>query len=424
MVVQNLKLPGVKVAFQLTSGTAIVSASEGRSVFVVPKSWGPDSTFIEADRGTDFLSILGKELKDLLEIRESFKGNGRALIYLPAMAGSAKASATGGGVTATAKYAGSRGNDIQVVITKNVDNSFTVKTVLANNTVDEQLTVTTAPESNDFVDFSGATTLEDATLTLVGGEDGTLNSSAYADFLAGLEKYDFSHIAVGADTEDFKSLARAKVQELRSIGRPVTLVTNNYNADFEGVISAHNGVTLENGEELKAKDTVYWLAAASASAETNSLTYASYPGAVDCERLTRGEVIDAVEKGQIVYVYKNNRVVVQQDINTLTTFSDTKNQDFSKNRIVRTMARIENGVTNVFEESFLGKFVNNEDGRDGLKSSIIATVLDPLEAVNAIQFDAGEIVIEQGANKDAVVVTVPVVINDAMEKLYVQVALQ
>ena len=85
------------------------------------------------------------------------------------------------------------------------------------------------------------------------------------------------------------------------------------------------------------------------------------------------------------------------------------------------MAIIETQTTSLFEESFLGKFVNNLDGRENLKAAIITNVLDPLVLANAISYDPGEISIEQGNNKDTVVVTLPIVINDAMEKLYVQV---
>ena len=420
-IIQNMPLPGVRVDFQSTGGVAAIGETAGRSAFVVPKSWGPDDVFVEVDGGTNFLTLLGKELKDLVEIRETFKGNGRALIYLPAHTGAAKATATVSGVVATAKYAGSLGNQLSVVIVKETDESITVKTVFNNRTVDEQLNVTGLPASNDFIEFSGTAPTASGTGKLTGGLDGTLSASAYSDFLAGLEKYDFTHIAIGSDDESVKAIAVAKVRELQNLGRPVMLVTNNYAMDFEGVTSVKNSVTLEDGTVLAANDAVYWVAAASAAAETNSLTYAAYPGAVDCERLSHAETVAAVKAGHIVFIYKNDRVRIQQDINTLVTFTDTKNQDFSKNRIVRTMAIIETQVTSLFEESFLGKFVNNLDGRENLKAAIITNVLDPLALANAITYDPEEIVIEQGNNKDTVVVTLPIVINDAMEKLYVQV---
>ncbi len=420
-IIQNMPLPGVRVDFQSTGGSALIGETAGRSAFVVPKSWGPDDVFAEVDGGTNFLTLLGKELKDLVEIRETFKGNGRALIYLPAHTGAAKATATVSGLVATAKYNGVLGNKLSVVVVKEVGGSITVKTIFNNRTVDEQLNVTALPVANDFVVFSGTVPTASGTGNLVGGLDGTLTSSAYSDFLAGVEKYDFTHIAIGSEDESVKTIAVAKVRELQSLGRPVVLVTNSLAMDYEGVTSVKNSVTLEDGTVLAPKDVVYWVAAASAAAETNSLTYAAYPGAVDCERLSYAETVAAVKAGHIVFIYKNDRVRIQQDINTLVTFTDTKNQDFSKNRIGRTMAIVETQVTSLFEESFLGKFVNNLDGRENLKAAIITNVLDPLAMANAISYDPEEIAIEQGNNKDTVVVTVPIVINDAMEKLYVQV---
>ena len=307
-IIQNMPLPGVRVDFQSTGGTSSVAETSGRSAFVVPKSWGPDDVFVEVDGGTNFLTLLGKELKDLVEIRETFKGNGRALIYLPAHTGAAKATITVSGLVATAKYAGALGNRLSVVVVKEVNDSITVKTIFNNRTVDEQLNVTGLPASNDFVVFTGTAPTASGTGKLAGGLDGTLSASAYSDFLAGIEKSDFTHIAVGSDDESVKTIAVAKVRELQSLGRPVVLVTNNLAMDYEGVTSVKNSVTLEDGTVLAAKDAVYWVAAASAAAETNSLTYAAYPGAVDCERLSYAETVAAVKAGHIVFIYKNDQI--------------------------------------------------------------------------------------------------------------------
>lgn len=420
-IIQNKRLPGAYIDFISSGGTASAPFSLGKPAFLVPKSWGPDDAYVEVDGGTNFLTLLGKELKDLPQIREAFKGNGQALIYLPAYDGASKATVTIGGLVATAKHNGTLGNQLSVVITKEVNDSITVKTLLNGRTVDEQFNVSELPLENDFVTFTGEIPTASGTNNLLGGADGTLNAGAYSDFLNELENYDFSHIAIGTEDESVKSIAIAKVRELRELGRPVFLITNNQSTDYEGVTSVHNYVILEDGTKLEAKDTVYWLAGASAAAGTNSLTYATYPGAIDCERLTVDEQIQALNEGQIVFVYKNNRVRILQDINTLTTFTDTKNQDFSKNRIVRAQSVIENGITGLFEESFLGRYVNDTDGRENLKASIITTVLDPLVLNNAISYDASDITILQGQNKDTVVINLAVTIHDAMEKLYVQV---
>lgn len=420
-IIQNKRRPGAYIQFVSEGGSVTVNDALGMPAFIVEKSWGPDDVFIEADGGTDFKVLLGRNLNELKEIREAMKGSARALIYVPKYEGSSKATATSGGFTATAKYAGELGNTIRIIATEQTDDTYTVKTVFNNQTVDIQERLTALPVSNDYVDFEGSLPQASATLTFTGGADGTLSNSAVVNFLSGLDIQDFTHIALGTDDATAIAVAVAKVRELRDLGRPVTLVTNNYTGDYEGVISVANGVTLSSGEVLEAKDTVYWLAAAQSNAGTSSLTYASYPDAIDTERKKNGEVIELLNQGQIVFVYKNNRVVIEQDINTLRTFSDIKNADFAKNKIVRTMAIIERQVKSLFEESFLGRYTNNQDGRENLKAAIITVVLDPLVASNAIAFDVDEMEITEGNAKDTVVVSLPITINDAMEKLYMSV---
>lgn len=420
-IIQNKRRPGAYINFVSSGGSVSVNDALGLPAFIVEKSWGPDDVFIEADGGTDFKALLGRNLNELKEVREAMKGSARALIYVPKYESSTKATGSNESFTATAKYAGALGNTIRVIVTEQTDDTFTVKTVFNNQTVDTQERLTTLPVSNDYVVFTGNLPLASTTLSLTGGADGTLSNSAVVNFLSGLDIQDFTHIALGTEDATAISMAVAKVRELRGLGRPVTLVTNNYTGDYEGVISVANGVTLSSGEVLAAKDTVYWLAAAQSNAGTSSMTYATYPDAIDTERKTNDEVIALLDQGQIVYVYKNNRVVIEQDINTLVTFNDTKNADFAKNKIVRTMAIIERQIKSLFEESFLGRYTNTQDGRENLKAAIITTVLDPLVATNAIAFDVDEMVISEGNAKDTVVISLPITINDAMEKLYMSV---
>lgn len=118
-------------------------------------------------------------------------------------------------------------------------------------------------------------------------------------------------------------------------GKRVTLVTNNYNAaDHESTVSIKNGVTLDGGEVLTAKDAVYWFAAAFAASTVGSLTYATYPGAIEAETMTNDEIIQALKDGHIVYSFNNDEVVVEQDINTFRSFTPKKIRISGRGRLI------------------------------------------------------------------------------------------
>src|SRR5699024_7472773 len=122
-------------------------------------------------------------------------GANTVLLYRPTASGSAKASATTGVLTATALYPGVRGNDITVVITEEVDaETFTVSTVVDGNIVDEQTGITNVSDlvANAWVTWSGDGAVTATVGTpLTGGNDGTVEASAYSTFLTAIEPYKF-----------------------------------------------------------------------------------------------------------------------------------------------------------------------------------------------------------------------------------------
>lgn len=114
--------------------------------------------------------------------------------------------------------------------------------------------------------------------------------------------------------------------------------------------------------------------------------------------------------------------MVETDINTFTEFSVDKSRDFSKNRVIRTLDDINNSIKNMFEQTYLGKVDNNEAGRTSFKSDIIS-YLKELNKLGAIEeFKNEDVTINQGQDIDSVLVDVGVKPIDAMEKLYMTVA--
>lgn len=425
---QNKVRPGAYLNFETNDLVATGLDSAGAEVIPLMLDWGETGKFIKVSPITKFREVFGKGLGEIKPIREAFKGTGDVIVYNLNGEGD-KALGTSGTFTATAVHGGSDGNKITVTVALGLDGDATVRTFFDGERVDSQVVISSTDlVPNPYVVFSGELPTEDATFTLTGGETTPATNDSYSDFAAGLDSQNFKSIALGTEDESIKLLLSLKVKQWREDeGKNVHLITNNYAAaDHEGIVSVLNGVYLGD-EFLSAKDSVYWLGAAYANAITNSLTYAEYPGATDCERLSHEEIVKALQAGHIVYSYNQgadgvDKIVVEQDINTFRSFTPRKNQDFRKGKIVRQMDIVSNNVQHIYSRFFIGKVDNNEEGRNLFKGQVMTVILDPLVRRGAIEpYSPDDLDFRQGAEKDAVLANMGLKFIDAMEKLYMTV---
>ncbi len=331
-------------------------------------------------------------------------------------------------------YSGIRGNDITIIIEEDVDNkgTFYVKTLVDSKVVDEQMASSVKElSSNNFVTFIGTGTLEaTAGVVLTGGDNGTTTTSEYSDYLVEVEKMakDINTIGYCGKDNSIKGLYKTFIERLReNEGLKIQAVLENYvEADYEGIISIHNGVVLSDTTTLTSEECVAYLAGTTAGANVNeSLTYTTYDDAVDVDMvLTSREIEEQLQKGNIVFVRDGNKVKIEQDINTLTTFTPEKNQVFKKNRTLRALDGFVKDVSSIYNTYFIGKINNDEDGRSALKNEIVK-LGEFYQGIGSIQnFKADDIMISQGTEKEAVLITVAIQPTDAVEKIYMNVEVQ
>jgi sulfur carrier protein ThiS len=280
--------------------------------------------------------------------------------------------------------------------------------------------------SNSFVDFSGKGDLTvSAGLKLAGGENKAATGEDYADFLKELELHEFNVLAMPVNDPAIKAVTKEFVRRLREEdGRKIQAVLPDYKeADYEGIISVKNGVYIKNNVHVSNIEATSYVAALTASAGyAASNTYAEYEGAinVDC-RYSDREIITAIQDGEIVFIKNGEKILVEQDINTLKTFIDGKKSDFRKNRVIRVLDGINNRIKTRWEEVYIGKTSNNEDGRNLFKKDVLK-ILETLESEGALEnVTIDDIDVEIGASKDSVLVKVNAQPVDAMEKIYMTV---
>lgn len=431
--VQNKVRPGAYINVK-SAGKALGSMSD-RGIATLPLvlNWGEVKKVITLEPGSDFEKLLGYGALDpeLILIRETFKRAGKILLYR--VNGGAKATKASSPLTVTAKYEGTRGNDLAVKVLADVDvpSSFIVQTYLAGKLMDEQRGKTIADlVANDFVTFSGTGALTaNAGIVLSGGTNTEATSSDYSDYFEAVQVFTFNTMALPVEDTVVKGAGVTFANRMgKEEGKDFQVVVSDYaNADSECVISVKNGVVLDDGTVLTATQATAWVAGATAGANVNeSNTYKAYDGAIDVDiKYTNSQIIDALNRGEWVFVEKDGKAVVEQDINSFTGFAPTKGKEFRKNRCVRVFHAIRNDIKRIFSDYYIGKCDNNEDGRNLFKGECI-NYFESLQGINAIQnFDAStDIVVAAGHDVDAVVVDVWIQPVDSMEKLYMTVTVK
>ena len=435
---QNKALPGVYINVKSKGNMPVTAGNRGVVAICEPLNFGPTGVVSEYIPGDDPTPIIGNNLlsDDALFIREMIKGSdttpgpSKILIYRPEGASGVKATATIGALTATAKYIGSRGNDITIIITADPDNAgyYYITTSVDGDIVDSQyIDDLDNLESNAWVDFTGTGTTITTTAgtALTTGANPTVSATDYADFMTKIEPYRFNTICYDGSNATIASALQTFANRISdSVGSKCQLAAAGMTTpNTIRVVNILNGVKLADGTAITAAQASWWAAGAEAGCGYNqSLTYAQYPGAVEAyPKKTTAELEAAVKAGYLVFFDEFDLVRVCSDINSLTSYTPEQGPEFSKNRVVRVLDQICNDIYEQFSRSYIGKLDNNADGR-GLMKGWIVGYLNEIQANNGIQnFTAADVTVEQGQTLDSVVVTVAIQPVDSVEKIYMTV---
>lgn len=425
-VTQNKKLPGTYINFISAASASATLSERGIATMPLELDWGIDGEVFEVTNG-DFqknsMKIFGYDYthEKMKGLRDLFL-NTKTLYAYKLTSGGTKASNT----FAEALRSGVRGNDIKIVIQKNADDTtkFDVKTMLDTVIVDEQ-TVAAAGNlvANEFVKFKGTATLAVTAATpLAGGTNGTVNGTAYQNYLDKIESYTYNTMGVVVTDDTTRGLFNSFVKRLRDeMGIKFQLVLYKVNsADYYGTINVKNKVTDTGWSEASL---VYWVTGVSAGCEVNkSNQNKKYNGefTVDTD-YTQSELSQAIDAGEFTLHKVGSDVRVLEDINSMVTTSDTQGDIFKDNQTIRVMDQIANDIAVLFNTKYLGVVPNDAAGRTSLWSDVVKHH-EQLEEIRAIEnFADSDVTVAQGNTKKSVVVTDAVTVVNAMGKLYMTV---
>lgn len=403
------------------------SAISDRGFVSVPMelNWGEDGkvfTIESADFQKRSMEILGYayDAPELKPLRDLFLNARTAYLYR-LNSGEKAENAYG-----TAKYTGTRGNDIRIVIQANVDEpeKFDVITYLGASKVDSQTVGEAAElEENSFVRFKKDIQLEaTAGAPMSGGVNKEeITGDDHQAALVKLEAYTCNILICTATDEKMKKLYAAFTKRLRDeTGVKFQTVIYGYAGDYPGVINLKNAVTEEG---TKGNELVFWLGGAEAACAANkTLTNRNYDGEyMVAAEYTQTELVKALQAGELCFHKVGNEIHVLDDINSFVTFTDEMSRDFSMNQVVRVLDQYGNDIALLFNSKYLGKIPNDKDGRVSFWGDLddYNKKMQSLRAVT--NYNPEELTVEQGEERTAVVVRNPVQVVCAMAKCYMTV---
>ena len=420
---QNKKLPGSYINFASAQNASSSIGERGIAAMAIEMDWGKDGEIIEVTSqnfAKDSLKIFGYDYSNekLKGLRDLFKNVKKAYFYRLNSGNKATTD------IATAKCSGTRGNDIRIVVAKNIDDEtkYDVITYLGTKEVDKQ-TVETVSElvENDYVTFTMESLQVTAGKNLTGGTNGDVSGEAHQNFLDKLESYQVNAIGCTAKDQSTSNLYVQYAKRLRDEqGIKFQVVLYNNAANYEGVVNVKN-TTAEDDSAL-----VYWVTGVIAGCEINkSNTNKTYDGEYTINAdYTQAQLEASIDAGEFTLHKVGDEIRVLVDINSLVDTTSEKGEEFKSNQTIRVLDQIASDVASVFNSKYLGKIANNEAGRTSLWSDIIALFKD-YQTLQAIEnFEDADISVEIGNDKKSVTINTNVQVINAMEKLYMTVVVE
>lgn len=422
---QNHNIPGTWVNFVSADRAKGDIGIRGTVAVPFEFEWGEQNKVIELSYD-DFVresqKLFGYKYnhEKMLPLRELFRNATKLLV-----------SKINGGSVATcdlgkAKYPGTRGNNLKIVVQTNVDDvsKKDIYTYLGLEIVHKQ-TIKDIDEirDNDYIVFNKETEL---TLTagtpLTGGTNEAVQGESYSLFLDSVSSYGFNVLCCPAIDKDIKQVFLEFTKHMRdSMGVKFQVVGYKMDdADYEGTVSVENDISTVGADK---QNLVYWTAGALAGCNLNeSCTNKTYNGEYEINtNYSQIELEEFATMGKFVFHKVGQEYRVLKDINTFVEFTDVQNDEFGSNQSIRTLDYIANSIASLFGNKYSGKRQNTADSRMALWNDIVNLHTELLNIGAIEDFKPEDITVEKGESKNTVIVNSAIKLVGAIEKMYMNV---
>ena len=428
------KRPGAYTNFVAVVQAAAPTPLLGTVAITFTADWGPSNSVVELASFSDYTAIFGDstDIEGYAAVRQTFQGEGLAgrggaakvLAYRVAADDEAATrtlinTSEANALVVTAKYTGTRGNDLALTVEENAADSSKNDLVVLDGSVElERYTHTKASvtdlgatinASSAWITVSvssGSTALDPVSgLSLTGGDDGSvLTGGDYITAWGALENQRFSIYAPGnlTDGSVIASL-NVWVTAQNSLGKRfvaviggdtdesiATAIADTADLDNENIVRVGVGsVTDEVLGTLSTAQLAPRVAGIIAGrGETASITFARLAGVSILVGATDAEVLTALENGVVVLARDSNAEAPVRLEKGLTTYiSDTTEKPksiYSNIKFIRTIHGLEMEITEFAEAGIIGQLPVNDNTREYLIGEAYQ-ILQAREASGSIQ---------------------------------------
>lgn len=411
------KRPGAYTNFIAQSQTATPSPLLGTVAITFTADWGPDNQAVEVGSLGDYRAVFGNstDTQGYAAARQTFQGEGlpgrggAANVVAYRIAGSSAAAASltledsvgGDAVAITAKYKGTRGNDLKITVEPNSNNGSKTDLVVVDQSTEierfafdstdtasltDDINLVSAWITAESID-SGTALAEIQGVSLTGGDDGSsISNSDHTDAWEKLESQRFSVLAIShVIGESLCDALNSWVTSQNESGKRFLVVVGGdldesiseavSDADeFNNENIVRVGVGSVNDETLGVLSTAQ-LAPRIAGiiagrGDTASVTFARLADTSINVGATDAEILAALENGVVVVARDSNAdapVRLEKGITTYSSDTNDKPRNIYGNiKFVRTIHGLEMEITEFAEANVIGKLPVNDATREYL----------------------------------------------------------
>ena len=178
-----------------------------------------------------------------------------------------------------------------------------------------------------------------------------------------LKNKQWYYLTVPGIDEEEKEIVLQFIKEQRTqFHRTFKSVLPNCAADTEGIVNFATDNIKVGTKTYTTTEYCARIAGILAGLPLNrSATYYVLP---EVESITESETPDEdVDSGKLILINDGTKIKIARGVNSLTTFTDEKGQDFSKIKIIEAVDMIRDDVRTTFEDEFVGKVENSYDNK-------------------------------------------------------------
>jgi len=192
----------------------------------------------------------------------------------------------------------------------------------------------------------------------------TAIETEYTDALKVLKTLKFNWLAAPtAETDAMTSTITTWIKAMRGENKMVKAVLPNATGDTEGIVNVTDSLFNGNAEMTPEEVTPRIAGLIAGCPLTMSITYAPLTDYTGCTSHTTAELDTAVDAGKLVFMWDGEKVKIVRGVNSLTTKTEDKGEQFQKIKVVEIMDMVKDDIRMTAQDDYIGKYSNSYDNK-------------------------------------------------------------